>query len=136
MANLTGKKLSIQNHFAAGSAGVRAAGAAMRSFKTVKEIQEKQEKGGCCETRTHAARSTPTHTHPHPRRPTRRCARARVARLAGPAPAGGTWTDRARGFSPPRWSGETGPDADPMAGMTAKQLKATQDSLPVFLEAM
>jgi len=72
MAAWKGKRLSIQNHAAAAGAGLRAAGAAMKSIKTVKEIAEKNQDG----------------------------------------------------------------NADPMANMTAKQLKATQDSLPVFLEAM
>jgi len=68
-----GKKISFDNHTAAAGAGIRAAGAAIRTYRMVKEIADK--------------------------------------------------------------SGE-GSTSDPISGMSATQLRATQDSLPVFLEAM
>ena len=67
-----GKKISFDNHTAAAGAGIRAAGAALRTYRMVKEIADKSE----------------------------------------------------------------GEPADPLSGLSATQLKATQDSLPIFLEAM
>jgi hypothetical protein len=78
-------RISLQNHSAAASAGIRAAGAAVRTFSTVKEIADQQRK--------EAAES---------------------------AAAGG----------------ETKPQGDPLGSLTPAQLKATQENLPVFLEAI
>lgn len=75
IASLNSKWLSIQNHTAAAGAGIKAAGAAIRTFKTVKELADQQQADG-------------------------------------------------------------GSTSDPMANMTPKQLKSTQESLPAFLEAM
>ena len=79
IAAMKGKVVSTQNYTALAGAGVRAAAAAVRTFKTVKELADKAEEAKA---------------------------------------------DPAKG-------------ADPMlGGMTSSQMKATQENLPVFLEAM
>ncbi len=57
LAALRGTKLSVQNHAAAAGAGLRAAGAAIRTYQTVKEIADKQKAEGATET---ASSLTPT----------------------------------------------------------------------------
>ena len=81
IAAMRGKGVSIQNHAAAANAGVRAAAAAVRTFKTVKELADKAEE----------AKTDPS---------------------------------------------KAGADPMMMGGMTSSQMKATQENLPVFLEAM
>ncbi len=85
LASLRAKKLSLENHTAAAGAGLRAAGAAYRTFRKVKELSVKQGE-------------------------------------AGDAGVGGAAGSSASG--------------DPVSGMSQIQLQATQESLPVFLEAM
>ena len=81
VASLNSKKLSVQNHAAAAGAGFRAAGAAIRTFKTAQEISSQ----------------------------------AKEEEAAGGGAAAG---------------------ADPLSSLTPNQLKATQENLPIFLEAM
>eukprot|EP00325_Prymnesiales_sp_UTEX-LB-985_P001592 CAMPEP_0174706292 /NCGR_PEP_ID=MMETSP1094-20130205/9199_1 /TAXON_ID=156173 /ORGANISM="Chrysochromulina brevifilum, Strain UTEX LB 985" /LENGTH=600 /DNA_ID=CAMNT_0015904545 /DNA_START=41 /DNA_END=1843 /DNA_ORIENTATION=+ len=76
LASFKTTKLSVQNHAAAAGAGIRAAGAAIRTFNTVKEIADKQRN------------------------------------------ADGNGSN------------------DPLASLTPQQIKATQENLPIFLEAI
>ena len=87
VAALRATSTSMQNHATAVGAGVRAAGAAIRTFKTVKEIADQQQKKDA-ET--------------------------------GKAGAGVG----------------SGSSSDPLSSLTPQQLKATQETLPIFLEAM
>mmetsp|Transcript_42243 Transcript_42243/g.105222 ORF Transcript_42243/g.105222 Transcript_42243/m.105222 type:complete len:603 (-) Transcript_42243:344-2152(-) len=75
LAALNSKRLSFQNHTDAVSAGIKAASAALRTFKTVRELVDQNQAAG-------------------------------------------------------------GSSSDPMANMTPKQLKSTEESLPIFLGAM
>ena len=84
MTSLRATGLSVQNHATAVGAGVRAAGAAIRTFKTVKEIADQNKD----------------------------------ATQGGGAQGGG------------------GGGSDPLSSLTPQQLKATQETLPIFLEAM
>ena len=80
VAALNSTRLSVLNHASAAGAGIRAAGAAIRTFNTVREIaeQQKQQEGNS--------------------------------------------------------SGGNG--NDPLSQLTPAQLKATQENLPIFLEAI
>ena len=80
IAAMRGKGVSIQNHAAAAGAGLRAASAAVKTYKTVKELADKAKE--------------------------------------------------------PQNLDEQAQDPTGMGGMSASQMKATQESLPVFLEAM
>ena len=80
IAAMRGKGVSIQNHAAAAGAGLRAASAAVKTYKTVKELADKAKE--------------------------------------------------------PQDLEEQAQDPTGMGGMSASQMKATQESLPVFLEAM
>ena len=86
VAALRATSLSMQNHATAMSAGVRAAGAAIRTFKTVKEIADQQQK-----------------------------------KTDDPQSQNG---------------GAAGASSDPLSSLTPQQLKATQETLPIFLEMM
>ena len=80
IAAMRGKGVSMQNHAAAAGAGLRAASAAVKTYKTVKELADKAKE--------------------------------------------------------PQDLDEQAKDPTGMGGMSASQMKATQESLPVFLEAM
>ena len=79
VAALNCTRLSVQNHASAAGAGIRAAGAAIRTFNTVREIAEQQKT-----------------------------------------------SEQKPGGSP----------NDPLSQLTPSQLKATQENLPIFLEAI
>ena len=80
IAAIKGKGVSLQNHAAAAGAGLRAASAAVKTYKTVKELADKAKD--------------------------------------------------------PQQVEDQAQDPMGMGGMSASQMKATQESLPVFLEAM
>ena len=114
-AALNCTRLSVANHASAAGAGIRAAGAAIRTFQTVKEIaeqhqkeKEEQQKQGEGGGGGAASASQPPHSRATP--------------------------------SPPPHSREAGGGSanphDPLSSLTPQQLKATQESLPIFLEAM
>jgi len=79
VAALRGTTLAVQNRASAAGAGIRAAGAAIRTFNTVREIAEQQKQQ---------------------------------------EQSGG------------------GSSTDPLSSLTPQQLKATQENLPIFLEAI
>ena len=80
VASLNASRISVQNHASAAGAGIRAAGAAIRTFSTVREIAEQQKQ--------------------------------QEASGSGEKPG------------------------DPLGSLTPAQLKATQENLPIFLEAI
>jgi len=81
VAAMNSTRLSISNHASAAGAGIRAAGAAIRTFNTVREIAEQQKE----------------------------------RESSGNSGSSGT---------------------DPLSQLTPAQLKATQENLPIFLEAI